>query len=536
MFKILDCTLRDGGYYNNWDFDINLINSYLRSMAYLNIDLVEIGFRTNNKEKYLGPLAYSRPDFIQSLKVPKKLKSRIGVMINASELVKLGSLTKTKNYLHTLFPNKDLISFVRIACHESEILDAFEVCKWFEKKNIKVFINLMQISEISAPKLKEILTKSKNYKFEAFYVADSLGSLYTGEIAEIVKLIRKSSNVKIGIHTHNNKLMALANSLEAVKYGAVYVDSTIKGMGRGCGNTQTEYLFVEKEKKNLTKTLGNGIEYLAELIENSFEELNNTHKWNDNLYYYLSGEYKIHPSYIQEILKNKNYSPKDTLSIIKALIGKNSRKFNIDNIKLLKNDVKNNLDLKKIFKNKNILIIGGGKNFEKIKNFLKKIINKKKFIVLSINKDYLEDDSLKQYVCVSHPAKIMSNKIKEALEKKNKIITPTLSDINFNDPPNKKNILFYGVEISEKKIKFYKNYCRIPSPLGLFYAIAIANSGNCKSIYLTGIDGYKFGDEKNSIIEKFLKVYCQNSKLANLKSITPTRYNIETVSPFSIDF
>ena len=41
----LDCTLRDGGYYNSWDFDPKLTNDYLQSMSAANVDIVEIGFR-----------------------------------------------------------------------------------------------------------------------------------------------------------------------------------------------------------------------------------------------------------------------------------------------------------------------------------------------------------------------------------------------------------------------------------------------------------------------------------------------------------
>ena len=38
---MLDCTLRDGGYYNNWDFDAELVQDYLRAMAAVAVDYVE---------------------------------------------------------------------------------------------------------------------------------------------------------------------------------------------------------------------------------------------------------------------------------------------------------------------------------------------------------------------------------------------------------------------------------------------------------------------------------------------------------------
>ena len=83
--NLLDCTLRDGGYYNNWFFKRDLINEYLRVMDLLKIDYVEIGFRFLDKVKIKGPCAYSEESFLKTLKIPKNLK--LGVMVNASDFV-----------------------------------------------------------------------------------------------------------------------------------------------------------------------------------------------------------------------------------------------------------------------------------------------------------------------------------------------------------------------------------------------------------------------------------------------------------------
>ena len=47
--EILDCTLRDGGYYNNWNFGSKLIQEYLSTISKLRIKYVELGFRTIEK-------------------------------------------------------------------------------------------------------------------------------------------------------------------------------------------------------------------------------------------------------------------------------------------------------------------------------------------------------------------------------------------------------------------------------------------------------------------------------------------------------
>ena len=66
-FKILDCTLRDGGYYNNWNFEKKLVNEYLRAINETNIQYIELGFRTLGKKKIKGNTAYTTDEFINSL-------------------------------------------------------------------------------------------------------------------------------------------------------------------------------------------------------------------------------------------------------------------------------------------------------------------------------------------------------------------------------------------------------------------------------------------------------------------------------------
>ena len=83
--NIIDCTLRDGGYYNNWDFPNNLVNEYLKAVNAAGIKFVELGFRSLNKKGFKGPNWYTTDSYISHLNVPKKLK--LGVMINMSELI-----------------------------------------------------------------------------------------------------------------------------------------------------------------------------------------------------------------------------------------------------------------------------------------------------------------------------------------------------------------------------------------------------------------------------------------------------------------
>lgn len=47
--KVLDCTLRDGGYINNWDFGLEKSKSIVKLLNNSNIDYIELGFLTKEK-------------------------------------------------------------------------------------------------------------------------------------------------------------------------------------------------------------------------------------------------------------------------------------------------------------------------------------------------------------------------------------------------------------------------------------------------------------------------------------------------------
>ena len=131
--KLLDCTLRDGGYYNSWDFSHSLINKYLSAMRAAKIDIVEIGFRFLKNEGFKGPCAFTTDEYIEDLDIPECLT--IGVMINGSDLyTDLG----WKDAINKLFPRdskESPVSLVRLACHFHEIPNAINASNLLKKKD-----------------------------------------------------------------------------------------------------------------------------------------------------------------------------------------------------------------------------------------------------------------------------------------------------------------------------------------------------------------------------------------------------------------
>ena len=71
---VLDCTLRDGGYYNSWDFDVETVTRYLQSISTAGVDVIEIGFRYPPRNKFLGAFAYCREHFLKRLPLPQQFQ------------------------------------------------------------------------------------------------------------------------------------------------------------------------------------------------------------------------------------------------------------------------------------------------------------------------------------------------------------------------------------------------------------------------------------------------------------------------------
>ena len=84
--NFLDCTLRDGGYYNQWHFDKNFTERYLKIIEKIGFKNVEIGFRFFEEVRTKGLNAFCDPNFLKSLKISENIN--LGIMFNASDLIK----------------------------------------------------------------------------------------------------------------------------------------------------------------------------------------------------------------------------------------------------------------------------------------------------------------------------------------------------------------------------------------------------------------------------------------------------------------
>lgn len=524
--NVLDCTLRDGGYYNNWQFSQRQINDYLKKVSKSNINLIEIGFRSLIYDKKIGPTGYSEDNFLNSLKIPKNIN--LGIMINSSEFLNKKSKVNIKDLISK--KTKQKINFVRLATHIDDLTKIKSQIKWLKKNKYLVAINIMQVSEIKLKNIKKYCSFFKKSKVDIIYLADSLGCLKPKDIKRIYKAFRIFWSGDLGIHAHDNLKLALKNSITALNNGANWVDSTIQGMGRGPGNVKTEELIRELNKNT---SYIYKIKNLDQSIINTFKILKRNYKWGTNKYYYYAGLKKIHPTYIQELLLNKKNKKKNIFSTLKALSKLNVKKYNPLNLYFISNFHEKNkfaeFDSKIFLKNSKLLIIGPGKSVVKEKNKIKKFIKKEKINIFYTNtvnnvlnvKDYFRT--------VCHPHRLITDYL---FHKKNKdtLILPSshLPKKIFRDFKNsKKKILNYGLDISkENYIDITQKKCVLPEPLIIAYSISLGLSADIKKIYLAGFDGYEKDNPYNDSTQKIINIFKKKYGFKFLYSLTKTNYNI----------
>lgn len=531
---LLDCTLRDGGYYNNWDFEDNLVQNYLYAMESLKIDFVEIGFRTLKNNGFKGGVAYSTDSFIKNLKIPSNLINRIGVMINGSEI------SNPKNQiecLNNLFKpkSKSPVTLVRIACHIHEFKDCLPASKWLKNQGYMVGFNLMQISDRSLDEITKLAKIANSYPIDVLYFADSMGNLNQDQLKDVIDAFKKGWKGALGIHTHDNIGQAVNNSIQAFKCGVTWIDSTVTGMGRGPGNAQTEYIVLALA--NYRKKKGNYVK-LLELIKNYFEPMKKKYGWGINPFYYLSGQYSIHPSYIQEMLHNARYNEEDILSVIDFLKINGGKKFDFNTLEAARNfysiEAKGSWKPKTLLKNKTVLILGSGPGIKKYKKAIENFIEKTKPFVIALNTQSDIKEKLINARAACHPVRLLADS-QDHIKLTQPLITPfSMLPDTLKKNLAKKKILDFGIAINIKSFKFYQNYCELPTSLVVAYSLAIANSGKAKKIILAGFDGYVAEDPRRKEMDEILKTYYNTSKVLNLTSITPTRYEIPVQSIFGL--
>lgn len=517
---LLDCTLRDGGYYNAWDFDAELVRDYIAAMAAARIDVVELGMRFAETKGFKGPFGYTTDHFLRSLDLPEDM--RISVMLNGADLLREEGLIPT---LERLFPEDaktSPVSVVRIACHVHEMERALPAANWLKDAGFVVGFNLMQVADRSRDEVAGVARLASGYPIDVLYFADSMGSMTPEHTARIIDWLRDGWSGPLGIHTHDNMGLALQNTLRAQAEGATWLDSTVTGMGRGPGNARTEELVIEagEEEANLVPLLS--------LVRRKMQPMKELHGWGTNPYYFLAGKYGIHPTYVQEMASDPRYDEEDVLAVIDYLRQEGGKKYSSDSLAaartFFRGEARGSWNPADMIEGRDVLIIGAGPGAKRHRLAIEDYVRRMKPVVIALNTQETIGEEMIDLRAACHPVRLLAD-ASHHRELPQPLVAPVsmMPEALANAMADKPTFDF-GVSVEADEFLFGDTHCTIPASLVVAYALAIAASGRAESVHLAGFDGYAPGDRRNAEMEAMLSLFAQQKNAPPVTAVTPTSY------------
>ncbi|MDE7327739.1 MAG: hypothetical protein K2N63_15920 [Lachnospiraceae bacterium] len=305
MIHILDCTLRDGGYVNNWEFDGNTAIQVINSLYASGVRCIEIGIL--GKGGKAGGTKFSSFKDMEPLLKGKKMDCRYAVMVTQADA----------DQVEIPVRHSDMVDIIRIAFFKNELRGALSLGEKLLQKGYEVFLQPMATFMYTREELEEMLRGINQIRPKAVYLVDSFSNLYPKDVRRIADrmLLGLEEGIAFGFHAHNNIQLAFANVIEFLDSNTtreLYVDGSIYGMGRGAGNVPLELLMEYQNKQGAAYDIPLILKAYQDFIRPVFEKL----YWGYEHSYYLTASKSINSVYGWYF---STHGIKDILQMEKAL-------------------------------------------------------------------------------------------------------------------------------------------------------------------------------------------------------------------------
>lgn len=527
----LDCTLRDGGYYNNWDFPRPVVLRYVNAMAAARVPVVEIGFRTTSTSGFQGPAAYSTDSYLESLDLPEG--PSYGVMVNGAEFAAAEDPVTVTDALFDKSAHSP-VELVRIAAHFRELERLEPALGRLHDLGYKVGLNLMQIASRTESEIAQFGEIATRASVDVAYIADSFGGMKPEEVQQVLAQLRVSYDGPLGCHMHNNMSLGFANTMAGIEAGATYVDATVLGMGRGPGNAQTEYLAVELARQGLADL---DVVPLLPIVAGDFAELQSQYGWGANAYYFMSAAHGIHPTYIQEMTKDGRYTIDEIVAAVGQLSADGGASFSRRRLEAAASeagliDPDGSWDATGWCDGRRVLIVGPGPEGEARRDDIESYIRHTQPLVIALNAKPPVDESLVDVFAICHPVRAMidADIIKDLGQR---VVMPRGIQSRIGISDGDSEFLDYGIAADEDQLLVGPSSCILPKISAFPYALALAAAGGATEVQLTGFDGFDSGDDRQAEMEKILWLFTEQPAAVPVVALTPTSYAIERRSVYA---
>lgn len=473
--KLLDCTLRDGGYINDWKFGYRTIKDLIRKLVESQVDYVEIGFLRDCQYNQDATL-FNNCEEIRNILPENKGKT----MFTAMALHNKYDIDKLENY------DGKTIDALRITFHDYDIDEGLAYIQKAIQKGYKVFANPINIMGYSDAMILELLKKINELHPYAFSIVDTFGSMMKEDLQRIYSLVEHNleKDIVIGLHLHENLALSYSLAQDFISMKAsereCVIDASMLGMGRAPGNLCMELIM---DYMNKRQSGYYNVNPILDGIDDHINALKQIEPWGYNTAYALSAKYNLHRNYAEYLLDKGRLRAKQINQILGSIADEKKTAYDEEYIeKLYENYQSNEIDdsklinkLKKTWENKDILILAPGTSIIEHKKEIGKFIEQMDPVIISAN--FISEDYAENYVFCSNAMRYGT--IKNEIKKSSLLITSNLWEIN-----NSEEMLNYSDLCYDEKGK-----CDNSVIMLLKLMIRIGK----KQVYVAGFDGYKEG-------------------------------------------
>lgn len=310
--RILDCTLRDGGYINDWNFGRKTIASILDKLERANIDIIECGFLTRMVQDKDCSLFNSIADVAEAL--PKRERTSMFVA-----MIAIGE--KELHPYELEYCDGTSIEGIRLTFHQNEVSQAIGWASILMEKGYKVFMQPVGTAFYSDIELLQLVERMNKLQPYAFYIVDTLGSMYRNDVTHRFHLINENMDpaIELGFHGHNNLQLAFSNAQVLGKIQTkrtLILDSTVYGMGRGAGNLPTE-LITQYINKNIASKYD--VSMVMDIYDEHIAAIRKEYEWGYTVPYHIAASHVCHPNYAAYLINKQTLTMKDIEKIIQSI-------------------------------------------------------------------------------------------------------------------------------------------------------------------------------------------------------------------------
>lgn len=399
--KLLDCTLRDGGYVNDWNFGYDNIVSIFKHLSGAGIDIIEIGFMD---ERRIADADHTiQPD-------GPSLDAVYGDLDKGDSMI-VGMIDYgTCGIEHVRPCSQSFMDGIRVIFKKEKRREALAFCAQIKALGYRVFVQAVSITSYSDEEMADLISLVNDLEPYAFSLVDTYGLLHRRQLIHYFTFADEhlKESIGIGYHSHNNFQLGYANCIELMEQEIerpLIIDGSLYGMGKSAGNTPIELLADYLNNREADRYR---IYHLLEAIDVTVLDLYRQIPWGYSYKFFLSASNDCHPNYVSYLLEKKKLPAKAIGEILSKI--PEERKLNYD-AKLIENlyveyqqivcdDAEAVAGITEKLAGREILLLGPGRSIEAHREVIKEYIADNRPVTVAIN--FIPDIGAADYIFISN--------------------------------------------------------------------------------------------------------------------------------------